>query len=128
MYKIIIIVALALAILLSLPKKTHGDVEASPVMEAKVHVPTDRDLLFEKIGECESNHVLTAKNKYSSASGEYQFIWGSWNYYGKKLWGKEFYKKNIWTTDNRELARYVFDTVGTSPWEASRKCWGKWDK
>lgn len=80
--------------------------------------------LFEEIGRCESNHDLHAKNKYSSASGEFQFINSSWYHYGKELWGEDFYTKNIWTTDNRELAWYVFSKYGTSDWNESKWCWG----
>lgn len=81
--------------------------------------------LFNRIGLCESNGDLHAKSRTSSASGEYQFIWSSWNHYGKELWGDEFYSKNIWSEDNRELAWYVFTKYGTSDWNASRSCWSK---
>ena len=70
--------------------------------------------------KCESNFDLHAKNKYSSASGEFQFINGSWFHYGKELWGEEFYEKNIWSSDNRELAWYVYTKYGTSDWNSSK--------
>jgi hypothetical protein len=79
--------------------------------------------LFERIATCESGGDLHAKNKYSSASGEFQFLWGTWNHYGREYWGDSFYEKNIWSKDNRELAWYVFSKYGTRDWNASKKCW-----
>ena len=76
-----------------------------------------------EIGRCESGHSLTVKNKNSSARGEYQFIKSSWRYYGLELWGDDFYTKDIFSKDNEELAIYVYNKYGTSPWNASKKCW-----
>ena len=80
---------------------------------------------FNRIAQCESGGNLRAKNKYSSASGEYQFIWGTWHHYGLELWGDEFYEKNIWSDDNRELAWYVYSKYGSKDWNASKYCWSK---
>lgn len=66
---------------------------------------------------------MHAKNPYSSASGQYQFINSSWYKYGKELWGEKFYEKNIWTSDNAELAWYVYNKYGTSDWSSSSGCW-----
>ncbi len=85
-----------------------------------------RNNLFNRIAWCESGDDPTAKNPTSSASGRFQFLWSSWNYYGKKLWGQEFYQKNIWDyNDNTELAWYVFEKNGTKDWESSRGCWDR---
>lgn len=81
--------------------------------------------LFERIALCESDNNPHAKNIYSSASGRFQFTWNSWYYYGRKFWGDDFYEKNIFDYgQNTELALYVFKTIGVSPWESSRNCWG----
>lgn len=80
---------------------------------------------FNRIALCESGGDMHAKSPYSSASGEFQFIWSSWNHYGKELWGYEFYEKNIWSNDNRELAWYVFTKYGTKDWSESKSCWSK---
>ncbi len=86
---------------------------------------------FERIAHCESydanlgHNDLHAKSKTSSASGEFQFINSSWFHYGKELWGDDFYEKNIWSLDNRELAWYVYKKYGTHDWDASKYCWGK---
>lgn len=104
-----------------------------PILAEAITIPVfspirpvvERDETFEAISRCESNGVLTAKNKRSSASGEFQFIWGSWYHYGLEYWGDEFYEKNIWSEDNRELAWYVYKKYGTKPWESSKPCWSK---
>lgn len=85
-----------------------------------------KDPLFEKIGYCESKHDLTAKNPNSSASGEYQWLKGSWKYYGEKLWGKDWINKDIFSEDNRELAWYVYTHFGTADWEADQKSYDCW--
>lgn len=81
-------------------------------------------LLWE-IGQCESGHDLKAKNPNSSASGEYQWIKGSWKHYGKELWGDDWVKKDIFSKDNEELAIYVYNKYGTSSWNESKDCWSK---
>ncbi len=80
--------------------------------------------LFNRIASCESKNDPHARNPNSTASGRFQFLWSSWNYYGKQLWGEDFYKKNIFDyNDSTELAWYVFQKNGTKDWDASKKCW-----
>jgi hypothetical protein len=93
----------------------------SPATEIAFAQATDP--VFERIAYCESHGDLHAKNPYSSASGEFQWINSSWYRYGKELWGSEFYNKNIWSKDNRELAWYVYKKYGTRDWDASKSCW-----
>lgn len=84
------------------------------------------DPLFEKIADCESKNDLQAKNPYSTASGEFQFLTRSWKYYGQKLWGEQWVNKDIFSTDNRDLAWYVYTNYGTRDWEADRKSYDCW--
>jgi hypothetical protein len=80
--------------------------------------------LLEKIAWCESRNNPKAKNRYSTASGRFQFLKGSWAYYGKKLWGDELVNKDVFDyEDNTELALYVYKRNGTSDWLESKPCW-----
>lgn len=87
--------------------------------------------ILKKIAWCESRGVLTAKNKYSTASGKYQWLWDTWYHYGRELWGDDFYNKSIWSEkDNDELALYVYNKYGTKDWEVdpkSKACWSPVD-
>ena len=82
---------------------------------------------MERIAYCESKNVATAKNPTSSASGRFQFLKSSWEYYGKRLWGSDWVKKDVFNyDDNTELAYYVFSINGYKDWEAdpaSVACW-----
>lgn len=90
------------------------------------------DPLFEKIGYCESydrvlgKNNLLANNPNSTADGEFQFLNGTWKYHGQKLWGEDWVNKNKYSTDNRELAWYVYTHFGTSDWEADPKSYNCW--
>lgn len=97
------------------------------VAEAKSEPPwLIGDKLFNGISKCESEGKLREKNKGSTASGEFQFLWNTWYGYGLEYWGEKFYEKNIWTQDNRELAWYVYKKYGTKDWNASKHCWSKY--
>lgn len=90
------------------------------------------DPLFERIAYCESfdkalgRNNLEAQNSTTTAGGEFQFLDGTWKYYGQKLWGDEWVNKNKKSTDNRELAWYVYTHYGTSDWEADPKSYNCW--
>lgn len=92
----------------------------TPSVKASVVLPP----VLEKIAVCESQNFPMAKNASSTASGRFQFIKSSWEYYGKKLWGDDWIKKDIldWD-DNTELALYVYGKNGTKDWLASASCW-----
>lgn len=79
-----------------------------------------------RIALCESGNNPKAKNPGSSASGRFQFIRSSWNYYGKQLWGEKLAEKDVFSwDDNTELAIFVFNKNGTSDWLESKYCWDK---
>lgn len=90
------------------------------------------DPLFEKMGYCESydrelkRNNLQAKNPGSTAKGEFQFLDGTWKYYGQKLWGDDWVNKDVLSADNRELAWFVYTHYGTSDWEADPKSYDCW--
>lgn len=78
-----------------------------------------------KIADCESDFNPKNKNPRSTASGVFQFLRGSWNYYGTQLWGSMKGKDVFNAEQNIELAMYVMSKRGTVDWNASRYCWGK---
>lgn len=89
----------------------------------------DKELL-KRITTAESTNNPLAENKTSTASGCFQFVIGTWRHYGKQLWGKDFYKKNIYNpSDNVELASYVIGKYGIerahSEWQESAYIWDK---
>lgn len=124
--KIILICSLALLLFLGFYKILAADESQHPI-DIPAQAPTSPAIAynneFNRIALCESSGQLHAKNSLSSASGEFQWINSSWYHYGKELWGEEFYTKNIWTSDNRELAWYVYNKYGTKDWNASKWCW-----
>lgn len=124
--KIVIYVILFIIISLIFSTKSVAKQVHIQVAEAKTEPPwVIGDTIFNNIGKCESRGNLRAKNPKSSASGEFQFINQSWYHYGLEYWGEDFYEKNIWTQDNRELAWYVYKKYGTKDWDASKSCWSK---
>jgi len=70
---------------------------------------------------CESGHDYTARNPRSSASGAFQFIDSTWRAYGDSRWTRAYLAP-------REVqdaaALRLYQASGTSPWNASRSCWG----
>lgn len=114
---------LLIALLASIPFKAIAEPSDSitPIVEV---MPIDP--LFEKIAWCESKHDLDAQNSYTTAGGEFQFLDGTWKYYGQKYWGEQWVSKDKYSLNNRELAWYVYTTYGTQDWEAdpkSHNCW-----
>lgn len=96
---------------------------AAEVMGKKHQAPVE---LMKRIIKSESGNQNTAANRSSTARGCAQWILGSWETYGKKLWGEDFYQKNIYApADNVELLAWTIANYGTSPWDASRHNWGR---
>ena len=115
-----ILIGILLGLLIAPHQVMPKELPIAPIIVSKPSLP----LILEKIAVCESNNVAWAKNPYSTASGRFQFLRSSWNYYGNKLWGEELKNKNVFDyEDNTELALYVFKLNGTRDWNASYNCW-----
>jgi len=73
---------------------------------------------------CESRGNYTAANPSSSARGAYQFLTGSWAAYGHND------RYGVSTADKAspaqqdEAALITWQQSGTTPWNASKHCWG----
>ena len=100
----------------------HAEAPTAPtkaVEESKPLIP-----ILERIAFCESKNDPLAKNKFSSASGRFQFLSGSWRYYGKQLWGDRWIEKNVFDyDDNTDLAYFTFKLDNVRPWLSSKNCW-----
>lgn len=76
------------------------------------------------IASCESGFDPLAKSPTSSATGVFQFLKGTWKYYGQKYWGDEWANKDrLNALDNIRLGLWIIDTYGTHDWDASKECW-----
>ena len=120
-YKIILYVILFLCLSIGFGQLLSAD---NPPTGGATSSVARSSPLFERIALCESGNNPHAKNPYSSASGRFQFLHGTWYHYGLEFWGEDFYSKNIWDYDNNtELAWYVFNKYGSRDWNASKSCW-----
>jgi hypothetical protein len=70
-----------------------------------------------RVVQCESGWDQWAKNKNSSASGLFQILRGSWEYYGCS--GNVFAGR-----DNIDCAMIIIERDGFVPWDSSKSCWG----
>lgn len=68
----------------------------------------------------ESRFDPTVKNPISTASGVYQWLDGSWAYYGTKYWGTLNGRDKLNADDSIELAMLVLRDRGTTDWNASK--------
>ena len=75
------------------------------------------------IATCESDLNPRARSPFSTAKGLFQFIDGSWKYYGLMKWGTLKGKSVLDYEDNAELAVWVMSEFSTKPWDSSRHCW-----
>lgn len=119
--KILLLCLILLLLFLGFSKKTAG---ADIVPPAPIVVQVKSSPVFDRIASCESGNDAHAKNLHSSASGRFQFLFGTWYRYGREFWGEDFYQKNVFSyEDNTDLAWYVFNKYGTSDWNESKFCW-----
>ncbi len=119
-------VMLSVIAITSTPYTTEYEAPKREEMVRRVELVVMTDPLFEKIGYCESKHILTAKNPGSTAKGEFQFLDGTWKNYGPRLWGDDWVNKDVLSADNRELAWFVYTHYGVSDWTSdplSYNCW-----
>lgn len=74
------------------------------------------------IAHCESGGDHKAENSSSTASGKWQFIDGTWAAYG----GTQFAPRASGATEAEQdkVAARAYAAEGTSPWNASKSCWG----
>ncbi len=73
---------------------------------------------------CESNHSYHAANPASSARGAYQFLRSSWRDYGHAARFGVSTADQATPAQQDEAALITWTEYGTSPWNASRHCWG----
>lgn len=71
-----------------------------------------------RIRECESGGDYRAENPRSTASGAWQILDGTWHRYGGYRHASHAPRD---LQDAKALALYA--DRGTSPWNASRRCW-----
>lgn len=71
-----------------------------------------------RIAKCESGYKADAKNGTSSATGIFQFLWGTWD--ANKCSGEKWDFK-----DNIDCAIKVYKLQGDIPWRSSERCWDK---
>jgi len=125
----IVILALALVIKYfnwAYPTIIEKEVVKEVIVNQEIKYP-----ILDKIALCESNNkhfdtngqVLVRGNTNGRASvdvGSYQI---NVMYHGKKAteMGLNLFDQQ----DNRTYAVYLFETQGTEPWSASKKCWAK---
>lgn len=82
-------------------------------------VPTG---VLDEIARCESGGSYTAQNPSSSASGKYQFIDSTWRAYrGDSSAARA---KDASPAEQEAAAQRLYAAQGTTPWNASKSCWG----
>lgn len=102
--------------------------------------PSERDVLTEgwvdaghgvfvppvllSIRWCESTDNYAAANSRSSARGAYQFLTGSWDWYGHAARYGVPQAHLATPAQQDEAALITWQADGTRPWNASRHCWG----
>lgn len=74
------------------------------------------------IRECESGGSYKAQNPSSTASGAYQIIDGTWRSLDAS--GSYARAKDAPKSVQDAAARELIDREGTTPWNASKSCWG----
>lgn len=73
---------------------------------------------------CESTDNYTAANTSSSARGAYQFLTSSWEWYGHAERTGAARAHLASPAQQDEAALITWQRDGTTPWNASRHCWG----
>lgn len=76
------------------------------------------------IVSCESHYIATARNSVSSAGGYYQVLDSTWYAYGGSHNGDSHPAAAAPPAEQHQVASRLYRAEGTSPWDASRSCWG----
>ena len=84
-----------------------------------VQVP---DILL-RIRFCESTNDYQAANSYSTARGAYQFLTGSWDWYGHAERTGVSQAHLASPAQQDQAALRTLQSEGTGPWSESRPCW-----
>lgn len=113
----------AAGVLLSAPVTLGAGVaSASPAPVAPAGVLAVPAGVLDEIARCESGGSYTAQNPTSSASGKYQFIDSTWRAYrGSSTAARA---KDASPAEQEAAARRLYAAEGTTPWNASKSCWG----
>lgn len=80
------------------------------------------DLLL-RIRFCESTNNYQAASKYSTARGAYQFLKGSWEWYGHAETTGVAQAHLATPAQQDQAALATLQAEGTGPWSESRPCW-----
>ncbi len=80
------------------------------------------DLLL-RIRFCESTNNYQAANDHSTARGAYQFLTGSWDWYGHAAQTGVAQAHLATPAQQDQAALRTLQSEGTGPWTASRHCW-----
>lgn len=113
----------------SIPAATHNVIPTNSTKQPERTIKYYSQLygvdysLAKSIAYCESQYDPTIDNKYSSASGLFQFLDGTWNHYAKLHWGTTKGHSVYDYGDSAELGVWVIAHYGTGDWDASSSCW-----
>jgi hypothetical protein len=76
------------------------------------------------IVSCESHYVATARNRSSTAGGYYQMLDSTWYANGGSHNGDSHPAAAAPPEEQHVVGHNLYASQGTSPWDASRGCWG----
>ena len=86
--------------------------------------PTTLPAVLVAIRECESGGSYAAENPTSTASGGFQYLDSSWRSYGYAARYGVARASMASPAQQDEAALDTLARSGTTPWNASRGCWG----
>lgn len=81
--------------------------------------------LGRRIAYCESTYGTNVISKTSTARGTFQFLKGTWIDQRKHEGSNQDPDLRLNERENIQTAYNHYKRMGTSPWNASKHCWGK---